>query len=120
MAAAGARRAWHPAQPPDDHGHGENRQPDHRPVLEDGGPDGGEADRGAGPGQFGPLLGQSRGTVLGVVAGRVQGVLTPDTKAMIVAARPMAVMAMARIWGRRERGRGCRWRSARWLALHSE
>src|SRR6516164_3693310 len=79
VAAAGARRAGQSAQPPDDHGHGENRQPDHRPVLENGGPDGGEADRGAGPGQFGPLLGQPRGAVFGVAAGRVQGVLTPDT-----------------------------------------
>ena len=120
MAAAGARRAGKSAQPPDDHGHGENRQPDHRPVLENGGPDGGEADRGAGPGQFGPLLGQPRGAVFGVAAGRVQGVLTPDTTATTAAARPMAVIAMARIWGRRERGSGCPWRSACWLARHSE
>ena len=120
MTAAGTRRARQPAQPPDDRGHGENRQPDQRVVLEDGGPDGGEADRGARPGQFGPLLGQPWGAVLGAVAGRAQGVLTPDTRAITAAARPMAVMAMARIWGRWERGSGRPWRSACWLARHSE
>jgi hypothetical protein len=120
VAAAGDRPAGQPAQPPDDRGHDENRQPDHRAVLEDGGPDGSEADGGARPGQFGPLLGQPGGAVLGVIAGRVQWVLTPDTRAITAAARPMAVMAMARIWGRRERGSGCPWRSARWLVLHSE
>lgn len=119
MAGAGARGARHPAQPPDDGGHGENRQPDQRAVLEDGAPDGGEADGGAGPGQFGPLLGQPGGAVLGVIARRCQGVLTPDSRAMTAAARPMAAMAIARIWGRRERGSGCPWRSACWLALHS-
>ena len=119
MAAVGARRAGQPAEPPDDGGHGEHRQPDQRAVLEDGGPDGGEADGGAGPGQFGPLLGQPRRAVLGVVAGRLQGVFTPDSRAITAAARPMAVMAMARIWGRRERGSGRPWRSACWLARHS-
>ena len=120
MAAVGDRGAGQPAQPPDDRRHDQDRQPDQWAVLEDGGPDGGEADGGAGPGQLGPLLGQPRGAVLGVIAGRVQGVLTPDSKAITAAARPMAVMAMARIWGRRDRGSGCLRRSARWLALHSE
>ena len=120
MTAAGTRRARQPAQPPDDRGHGENRQPDQRAVLEDSGPDGGEADRGARPGQFGPLLSQPWRAVLGAIAGRAQGVLTPDTRAITAAARPMAVMAMARIWGRWERGSGRPWRSACWLARHSE
>jgi hypothetical protein len=107
VATLGDRRAGHPAQPPDHRGHDEDRQPDQRAVLEDGGPDGGEADGGAGPGQFGPFLGQSRGAVLGVIAGRLQGVLTADSTAITAAARPMTVIAMARIWGRRERGSGC-------------
>jgi hypothetical protein len=119
VAAAGARCARQPAQPPDDERHDENRQPDQRAVLEDGGPDRGEADGGAGPGQLGPLLGQARGAVLGVIARRCQGVLTPDSRAITAAARPMAAMAIARIWGRRDRGSGCPWRSACWLARHS-
>jgi len=119
VAAVGARCPGQPAQPPDDDGDDENRQPDQRAVLENGGPDRGEADGGAGPGQFGPLLGQPRRAVLGVIARRCQEVLTPDSRAITAAARPMAAMAMARIWGRRERGSGCLWRSACWLALHS-
>jgi len=120
VAARGDHRAGQPAQPPDDRGHDEDRQPDQRAVLEDGGPDGREPDGGTGPGQFGPLFGQPRRAVLGLVTCRLQELVTPDSRAITAAARPMAVMAMARIWGRRERGRGCRWRSARWLALHSE
>ena len=107
MAALGDHRAGQPAQPPDDRGHHEDRQPDQRAVLEDGGPDGREPDAGAGPGQFGPLFGQPGGAVLSVVTGRLQELFTPDSRAITAAARPMAVIAMARIWGRRERGSGC-------------
>src|SRR6266536_3616766 len=60
VGAAHVRRAGQPAQPPDDGGQDNDRQPDGGAVPEDGGPDGREGDGGAGPGQFGPLAGQPR------------------------------------------------------------
>src|SRR5436190_2168966 len=110
-------RAGQPAQPPHDGAEDEDRQPDHRAVLEDGGPEGREADGRAGPGQLGPLAGQPRVGVLDVVGRllpgrglsrrRVHGTPTADSSASTAAVRPMTVMAIARIWGRRERGSGC-------------
>ena len=125
MAAGAARRAGQPAQPPDDGGQDEDRQPDRGAVLENDAPDGREGDGRAGPGQLGPFAGQPGGAVLGIggwrwAGWRFQRALTPDSTASTAAARPMAAMANARIWGRRERAIGSPWRSARWLPLHSE
>jgi hypothetical protein len=124
VAAGGGRGAGQPAEPPDDGGQDEDRQPDRGPVLEDDAPDGRKGDGRAGPGQLGPFAGQPRGTVLGIVGcrgagGRFQRTVTADSTASTAAARPMAAMANARIWGRRERASGSPWRSARWPAFHS-
>ena len=124
MGAARVRGAGQPAEPPDDGADDENRQPDEWGELEEAGPDGREGDRGTVPGQFGPLPRQPGVGVPDAFGRRfrrgcVQGALTPDSRASTAATRPMAVMAMARIWGRRDRGIGRPWRSARWLAFHS-
>jgi hypothetical protein len=129
VGASHVRRAGQPAEPPDDDGQDDDRQPDRGVVPEDGGPDGSEGDGGAGPGQLGPLAGQPRIGLLEVrsrrLSGwrvpclRVQGVLTADSRASAAASRPMAAMAIARMWGSRERDSGSPWRSARWLAFHS-
>ena len=124
MSVSRVRRAGKPAQPPDHGGQDQDRQPDPGVVLEYDGPDGRERDGGAGPGQFGAFAGQP-GIGLLDVGGwrfarlRVQGALTADSRASAAASRPMTVIAIARIWGRRERGSGSPWRSARWLAFHS-
>ena len=119
MGAAGVRRAKKPAEPPHDGADDDDRQPGQWAVSEEAGADGREGDGGAVPGQFGPLPGQARLGLLGVVSGRFQGALTPDSRASAAASRPTAAMVIARIWGRRERGSGSPWRSARWLAFHS-
>ena len=124
MSASRVQRAGKPAQPPDDGGQDQDRQPDLGVVLEYDGPDGREGDGGAGPGQLGPFAGQP-GIGLLDVGGwrfprlRVQGALTADSRASAAASRPMTAIAIARICGSRERGSGSPWRSARWLALHS-
>jgi len=124
VGAAGVRRTGQPAEPPDDGADDDDRQPHQRAVSEEAGANGREGDGGAVPGQFGPLAGQP-GVGIRDAAGRrfplrcIQGALTPDSSASTAATRPMAVMATARIWGSRERGSGCPWRSARWLAFHS-
>ena len=121
MFRTGARRAGQVAQPPDDSGQDQDREADHRAVLEDGAPDRREGDGRPGPGQFGPLTGQPRVGVLDVLGRRLrlQCALTPEITASMAATRAMAAMAIARKWGRRERFSGSLRRSARWFAFHS-
>src|SRR5438552_13419637 len=110
----------HPAAgQPDDWNHGQDDGPERHVHLEQRGADGGERYRGSHPGQPGPLPGQARIAVFGIVGLSHRGYLTADSSKTTADRTATAVMVAVRITGRNDRGTGSPRRSACRLRTHS-